>query len=332
MSLSFDGVRTTLGLDDSFEAWRSSFGQSAALLDDAEPLPQGAALRALCRELRLPELVIEPLVESAADLETNPSLRRVHAHSRWMLRHEVPRIGSWSVPWGQLPARLGQTARLLHAFTFLSEVPRIRRQHDALGIADEISVDTLSDLGLHLRHYHRMYDGFGFEEPAWMGLHFAGLLFRLGRLQFELGTWRVPVHESASCPLALGDPILDVHIPELGPLTPGACDDSVERAKEFFGSFFPDFDFHAFGCWSWLLDPQLAEYLEPGSNIMRFQHRFHGVRTAERHDGSAVKFVFRRHPDTPLGELPRQTLLQRAILDHLSAGRRWDFCLGYFET
>lgn len=330
MPLSYDDVAEALGLDAGFEVWRATFPESEALLDDAEPLPQGQALRERCAEIRLPEIFVEPLVESAKELQANPALRRVHAHSRWMLRNEVARLGSWLVPWGQMPAHLGQTGRLLHAFTYLADTPRIRRKHEALGIPDEISIDTLSDLGVHLRHHHRMFDSFGFLEAAWMGLHFAGNLYRLGRLQFELGSWRVPVHESASCPLADGEPILDVHIPDIGPFGPDACDESIARAREFFPRFFPDFDYRAFGCWSWLLDPQLAEYLSPESNIMRFQKRFEPVKTAQQHDGPAVMFVFRMHPDTPIEDLPQRTSLERAVVRHIQSGGRWNSCLGYF--
>lgn len=330
MPLSYDDVRRELGLDAMHDAWRATFDASGTLTNDPEALPQGQALRELCVELRFPDLVVEPLVESAGELAGNEALTRLLAHGRWMLRNEVRRVGSWLVPWGRLPDTLGQTGRLFHAFVFLSDAARIRRLHREIGIDDAVSIDTLSDLGVHLRHYHRMYGCFGFEEPAWISLHYSGLLFRLGRLQFEMSSWRVPPAKSARCALSLGDPILDIHIAEIGPLLPDACDASIARAREFFPRHFPDFDFRAFGCWSWLLDPQLGEYLPTHSNIMMFQNRFRAVPTEKRHDGPAVQFVFRMHPDTPLDELPQRTTLERAVVSHLRAGRKWSSCLGYF--
>ncbi len=328
--LSYDEVADALGLDAGHDPWRAPFASSAAWVDHPDPVPSSDRIRALCVDLRLPEPAHEALVESGRELVESPALLRLLAHHRWMLHHEVPRVGSWLVPWGALPTALGQTGRLFHALLFLTETPRARRRHAELGIPDEVSIDTLSDLGVHLRHYHRTYGCCGFEEPAWMGLHFSGLLYRLGRLQFELGSWRVPIDAGEAGAVERDAPILDVHIPEIGPLAPEACDESIDRARSFFPRHFPAFAYRAFACWSWLLDPQLDEYLPASSNILRFQRRFHLVRTADRHDGQAVKFVFRCRPDTPLGELPQRTTLQRSIVRHLRAGRTWDFCLGYF--
>lgn len=330
MPLSYDDVARELGLDATHEPWRATFDASSALTQDPDVLPRGQTLRRLCGELHFPDLVVEPLVQSAEELAENEALMRLLAHGRWMLRTEVRRIGSWLVPWGRLPEALGQTGRLFHAFVFLSDASRIRRFHRELGIDDTVSIDTLSDLGVHLRHHHRMYGCFGFKEAAWISLHYAGLLFRLGRLQFEMGTWRVPPAKSARCPLSLGDPILDVHIAEIGPLDPDACDASIAQAREFFPRHFPDFDFRAFGCWSWLLDPQLSEYLPANSNIMKFQNRFQTVPTEKLHDGPAVQFVFRMHPQTPLDALPQRTTLERAVVSHLRTRRKWHSCLGYF--
>jgi hypothetical protein len=41
-------------------------------------------------------------------------------------------------------------------------------------------------------------------------------------------------------------------------------------------------------------------------------------------------FVFGR-PDAPLDTLPRDTTLQRAIIDHQLAGRHWHGGAGWFE-
>lgn len=327
----YDRVAAELGLGPWQEAWRESFAASAALEDDPEPLPTGAPLRAACREIRLPEVFVEPLAEAAAALVAQPALRRLLAHHRWMLRSEVPRLGNWLVPWGSLPEDLGLAGRLFHPLVFLAELPRARRLHQSLSIPEDVSLHTFSDLGLHLRHYHRMYDTFGFEEAAWMSLHFTGRIFRLGRLQFELGQWRVPVAEGEPCALAPNDPILDIHIADDGPLDFDACDTSIARAREFFPTYFPDFTWKRFGCWSWLLDTHLTKVLSESSNIVRFQRRFELAKTATPFDGQAVKFVFRKHPDTPLDALPQDTTLQRAVVAHVRAGRAWNSGLGSFD-
>jgi hypothetical protein len=44
----------------------------------------------------------------------------------------------------------------------------------------------------------------------------------------------------------------------------------ADLAREFFGHHFPDEPVSHFVCHSWLLDPQLVEYLPERSNIVRF--------------------------------------------------------------
>ena len=42
-----------------------------------------------------------------------------------------------------------------------------------------------------------------------------------------------------------------------------------------------------------------------------------------------LRFVF-RSLTTPLDQLPRRTVLQRAVVDHLTAGRHWYWRRGHF--
>ena len=46
-------------------------------------------------------------------------------------------------------------------------------------------------------------------------------------------------------------------------------------------------------------------------------------------DVEVLRFVFRTLT-TPLDQLPRRTVLQRAIVDHLKAGRHWHWRRGHF--
>jgi len=50
--------------------------------------------------------------------------------------------------------------------------------------------------------------------------------------------------------------------------------DSINRALAFFAEHYPDEPVSALVCKSWMLDPQLRDYLKPGSNLLRFQERW----------------------------------------------------------
>ncbi|WP_240670751.1 hypothetical protein [Actinoplanes solisilvae] len=107
---------------------------------------------------------------------------------------------------------------------------------------------------------------------------------------------------------------------------------ALDRARAFFPRHFPGERYTAFSCGSWLLDPQLLEYLPDDSNIARFQRRFE-LEPYEPPEGldpdvEVLRFAF-RSLSTPLDRLPRRTVLQRAIADHLRAGRHWQWRRGH---
>ncbi len=102
------------------------------------------------------------------------------------------------------------------------------------------------------------------------------------------------------------------------------------RAQEFFAAHFPELGTIRYAtCDSWLLDPQLGSIV-PGSNIARFGARYRLFRTARESDQSALDFVFRA-PTTPRHDLPRDTRLQRGMLDHLAAGGHIECRYGWLE-
>jgi hypothetical protein len=210
------------------------------------------------------------------------------------------------------------TGTYRYAWALLSALPAVRAYHARLGIPDEVSWHTLADFGLQLARHRRMHGSPGLASADWLTLHYRGMLYRLGRLQFQ----RViaPV---------VGEPVLSVHIPADGPMRPDLCDDSFAWAPEFYARYYPDERYRVAHCHSWLLDDQLARYLGPGANIVRFQRRFRvpDEVPAQPGDLTVLKFVFDR-PETPLRPgnleaLPQRTTLERAVVGHLRDGGHW---------
>jgi hypothetical protein len=203
----------------------------------------------------------------------------------------------------------------------------VRRFHKQRGIPDQVSCATLADLGRNkLRDRLLLGDG-GLRTSGWLTLHFRGALYQLGRLQFNRMNVRAAHVADA---FREGDPALGIHIPESGPLTPEACADSLAQAGSFFARHFPETPTHLAICTSWLLDPQLAQYLAPDSNIIRFQRRFTIVGDGYDGDADVLRFVFHRIAPN-VGELPERTTLERAIVAHLSAGKHWKNRTGWLR-
>ena len=200
---------------------------------------------------------------------------------------------------------------VLPLLALLATADDVREFHRSRGIPAALSDRALSDLGQQVWVHRRTYGAFGLDTYQWMTLAFSGNLYWLGRLQFNL------------LPRADGW-ALSTHIPETGPLTPASVDDSFDQATAFFAQHFPEFPVTRFHCGSWLLDPQLAEVLKPDSNVVRFQQRWALEGEPHPADADAIYFVFRKRGEPDRSTLPRETSLQRAILDKLDAGGHWN--------
>lgn len=209
---------------------------------------------------------------------------------------------------------------LLDIYLLLSAVPDIRAWYGARGIPEPVLWSTLSDLGRQVDTYYRFHGRVGFDELGWLSLHFRGLLFQLGRLQYERDVADASLARVVGC--GEGEDVLGIHIPEAGPLAAELCDESLAMAAPFFARHVPDCSYRIGFCESWLLDEQLQEYLPASSNIVRFQRRFTLVPGGRVDDDAIVRFVFRAHqPD--LDRLPQRTTLERAVVRHLREGHNW---------
>jgi hypothetical protein len=224
--------------------------------------------------------------------------------------------------------------RFFYVHVFVAALPYVQEYYRELGIPEEIAQATLADLGRNVR-VHRKREGIGGLGVAWwLMLHFRGVIYQLGRLQFErasmgsaisekLREQGVDVHEKT--------PVLSIHIPDFcGPMSPEACDDSISRAREFFATYFPDDRFEYAVCNSWLLDPTLKQHLKQDSNIVRFQDRFQLSDGTWDSTVGIMQFVFGKTPEH-IQSVPQETSLQRAVVNHITSGGKWYGRGGWFR-
>jgi hypothetical protein len=122
--------------------------------------------------------------------------------------------------------------------------------------------------------------------------------------------------------LGHGDPVLGIHIPATGPMDHAACGESMRRAGPFFATHFPDRPFTALTCSSWLLDPQLEQYLPAESNLVRFLSEFYLYPTPGASNHQTYERVF-DDAKIEIPTAPQRSSLQRAIVQHVNAGGRW---------
>ncbi len=283
------------------------------------PLPPRADAPALLDRLAVPP-------DDAAEIMTgwpDPDSPHWTTELRWLLDRSIALVRAdlgghdWLPPGPVLPRERGPAWRHLYVYAYLALVDVVTGYHRDHAITADVSQATLADLGRNLAVDRRMHGEGWPVMQSWLTLHVRGGLYELGRLQHQRGGTAI-----------------DLHVPDSGPLTPEAVSASLDEARAFFPRHFPDEHYTAFACGSWLLDPQLLEYLPEDSNIARFQQRFELEEPYQEPDGldadvEVLRFVFRTLT-TPLERLPRRTALQRAVVDHLAAGRHWHWRRGRF--
>jgi hypothetical protein len=286
-------------------------------------LPGPAAMRAVLERLDVPPQAISEIVAvipSPAQPEAWWLLERLHhavavAEEGWF---DPP----WPAPW---PTDDDPFTRHFHTYVFIAALPHVLAVHGKRGIPEEVTWSTLSDIGLQIANYEVRFGKPGFDGAVWMWPHFRGDVFRLGRLQYDLT--RISFDDEG---VVRGEEAVAVHIPALGPLTVEGADDSFDQARRFFPKHFPERSHRVVTCHSWLMDPQLADYLPETSNIIRFQRRFK-IADDDRRDANidVVRYVFGDLPKS-LSDLPQESSVQQAIVKHIDGGGIWQMRHGWF--
>ena len=295
----------------------------------------------MLRRLAVTEADAAVIVDARPTPEEDPELWWLLERASHAFRMTIGVPDAPGIQYGALPPSFGPAGRCFWVYVFLTALDDIRRWHRECAIPDGVSWATLADLGPHIAA-HRLRTGeTGLDNPFWLSAHFRGLLYRLGRLQYlpyplctgpagPLYWYDPPAAARLGYGFRAGDPAIGIHVPAGGSLEPQACDASLYEAKEFLARHFPEHRYRVLTCTSWLLDDQLVDYLPPTSNVVRFQRRFEIVPGARDDDDSIFRFVFGR-PVESLDELPQETRLQRAVIQHIRDGKHWRLRTGWLQ-
>lgn len=120
-----------------------------------------------------------------------------------------------------------------------------------------------------------------------------------------------------------GTPVLGMHIPAGGSMSPEKARESLFMAKKFYSAL-PDTSRRpvAVKCISWIFNPNLPEILPPDSNLVSLLKMVHLYPVhSGREDG--LWFVFLHESKFDPKTASRASSLQRAILDYIEKGGRW---------
>jgi hypothetical protein len=333
-------VRQDLGLGAEHAAW---LDELEAVDDCDQPgLPlEPDRVRDVLARVGVADHDVTAIVATRPELDRSWSLRWLLRRCTRLISERMGDADAPAVMLPQLPAALGPIGRCFPAHLFLAAMPATLEWHRRRGVPEETSWATFADLGRHMTIYRKTHGIAGVDEPWWLMLHVQGLIYELGRLQYNL----LRLGAGSSSPrdwyagseadrlgigFRPGDDGLGVHIPEAGPLTPASCAESLTAARTFFDRHFPSATRRNAICESWLLDDQLSNYLPAGSNIVQFQRRFTLTPAWSPGDKDITQFVFRRR-EGDLAGVPQGTVLERAITTHLRAGRHWRLRCGWIR-
>lgn len=155
------------------------------------------------------------------------------------------------------------------------------------GVPDAIIFDTFRDVTLRANLYYAKYGKIGIadEDVIWFRHIMNVNLFKIGSLQYQpfemiyldeatIGEPYMDFPENYKRLLPPGTPVINCHIQNGADLRYDAVGSSLNSAKEYFAAWFPQVQFKAFLCYSWLLYPPMLNSLPPASNIRRFGERF----------------------------------------------------------
>jgi GNAT-like C-terminal domain/N-acyltransferase N-terminal domain len=221
----------------------------------------------------------------------------------------------------------------LPVVAFAEVLPATLAWAEAVGISPAMIAATLQDVGRMLRRNRVWFGGAGLSDElaGWLPRHVVGSILEIGRLQHERSA---PGLRTSAWFLAdgadwsPGELAVNLHIPESGPLEPAAVRESLRAGRTVLRKRFPEHRLRVRYCISWLLDPQLLEYLPSRSNIGAFQGMFRvGPAKDDDGDASVRKFVF-GNAAGPVDALPQRSSLERAVVAHWRAGGHWRVHVG----
>ena len=201
----------------------------------------------------------------------------------------------------------------MHLYLTIIYAEAAKAQMNERGIPDSYFYGSFHGVGVNCALTLRKTGVVGLEmfELPWFRYSLNSELYLLGRLEFQVAKSEYDV-EFEGYSVKKGDTVLFVHIPGSEPLTEEACKSSYLMALDFFGTYYGMKKLACF-CYTWILQPWIADVLPPDCNVIKFKNSFKLLETIQSIPHT-FRFIFDDQYDN-IDDYPTDKPLRKAAVE-----------------
>lgn len=213
MDIKYEDFIAELGIKNVPDIWGQKWDESQKVYPGSLNMEflSGDFMVKVNKYLCLPVQTIGTLLKSIKIIRDNDSLAKLLWLNHYILFKDEIEIKSEKRPKSQTQTQTGKTEKsikftfpnldmicnmnnyncknssfegMFKAILLISGLPRLLRFYKKRDIPEQVTIETLSDIGIWMADFFTQNGVWGLQEFWWLYIHFSGSLFRLGRLQF----------------------------------------------------------------------------------------------------------------------------------------------------
>lgn len=201
--------------------------------------------------------------------------------------------------------------------------------YETKAIPNQYLVSSLNDLVYRVNRYFESHGFYGLSEHdvKWLKDVFDGKLFDIGVLRFQIFAMDhqalersahdyLPLPESFKLSYPNKTMVLNIHIAKGTDLSIDRVVESLNEARHFFKTYFPEITFELFMTRTWLIHPGLQKLLDSQSNLVQFGKLFKIV-AKQNITYQILERVYGTRDIESIKLLPKTTTLQQKVVYHL---------------
>lgn len=207
----------------------------------------------------------------------------------------------------QLQDKGSLTSEFVGLFAILYFVEEFVEDCEKRGIPQEIMQKTLRGINCIRKNKELTgYPGIGMYL-TWLAVYARREIYHINNFSFQFGR------------KYKDKDVVSVHIPKGTDLSTEKVIRDFAEAEVFFKTYFPEYRFSGFICYSWMMNPELEEIMGRKTKVSQFGDLFERYEIETTGTG-VYRFVYNLPNPVPPETLCENTSMQRAIKSYLLKG------------